>query len=344
MTILKLNAFEEHLARKSFSAAYLVYGPDPGKVGEVARRLVTQIAGSPDDPFTVARLDDDTLVDDPARLADEVASLPMWGSRKAVWVASAGAGAARAFELLGSPPGDGNVIVAEGGNLQKSARLRGLFEKSPYARAIPCYEDTLDDLDALIDDVFAKAGLKLGEEEKNLLLGYLGEDRALSRAELEKLILYCHGKDEVTLADIDAVCSGKTTAEFDELSDAIFSGDMTAADSLIDRHLKAGVAGSRLLSIVTMHAGLVERLALDVEAGTTPVQAARQAHPPVFFDRHPSISQQLNIWDGEALVVAARSLAYAVEQTRGLPSLAEQITTRCLLSLTRMAAARRSGK
>jgi len=106
MAILKASALEPHLARNQLSPAYLIYGPDVGKVGEVARALVRHVAGSLDDPFAVEHLQEEAIAADPQRLSDEVFSRPMLGTRKAIWIGSAGNSFAQAYERLGKLPSD----------------------------------------------------------------------------------------------------------------------------------------------------------------------------------------------------------------------------------------------
>jgi DNA polymerase-3 subunit delta len=341
MAVLRTSALGQHLSRHSLAPAYLVYGPDPGKVGEIARLLVRHVAGSLDDPFAVARLGEEMISQDPQRLADEVFSRPMLGSRKTIWVSSAGAAFLRAYEAMGEAPQGGNVLVVEAGALAKQARLRTLFEKSKSAIVIACYEDSIEDLDQLIEQTAAEAGLALAPDARAALLEALGEDRALSRAELEKLLLYCHGSGRISLADVQAVCSGRTTVEGDELTDAVFGGDLASVNALSDRQIKTGVPGSRLLSIAAQHVPVLEKLLYEVQRGSSPAHALRSARPPIFFARHDKLIHQLKLWDEATLSSAARSLAAAVEQTRNFPSLENQIAQRSLLSIARSAAGRR---
>jgi DNA polymerase-3 subunit delta len=341
MTVLRTSALSQHLERKPLAPAYLVYGPDPGKVGEIARLLVRRVAGSLDDAFAVARLEEEMLSQDPQRLADEVFSRPMLGARKAIWVGSAGQAFLRAYEAMAEAPEDGNVLIVEAGALAKSARLRTIFEKSKASIAIPCYEDSLEDLDQLIEQTAIGAGLALTPDARAALLEVLGENRTLSRAELDKLLLYCHGSGRITLADVEAVCSGRTTVEADELTDAVFGGDLALTDSLSDRQIKSGVAGARLLGIASQHLPVLEKLQFEVERGSSPSHAVRTARPPIFFSRHEKVIHQLKLWDEASLSSARNSLAAAVEQTRAFPSLENQIAQRSLLSLARSAAGRR---
>jgi DNA polymerase III subunit delta len=343
MAILKASALEQHISRRRLASSYLVYGPDTGKVGETARRLVAHVAGSIDDPFAVSRLTEDSLADS-GRLADEILSRPMLGGRKAIWFASPGNDFLKALEKLGPIAPGGNVLIIEAGNLPKSSRLRALFEHDPESFAIACYEDSLEDLDQLIEDSFAAEGLTLSPAAKGALLGHLGEDRTLSRGEIEKLILYCLGSGRVDLADVEAVCSGRTTADLDDLNDAVFAGELSSTDTLVDRHLKAGTPGSRLLAAASFHLSVLEKFLLDVENGAQPVQAVRAARPPIFFQRHGSLIQQLNTWNSQTIVAAADTLAQATLQTREFAALESQIAGRALLSLSRLAAEGRSGR
>ena len=337
MAILKISALEQHLSRRRLASSYLVYGPDTGKVGEIARRLVGHVAGSIDDPFAVSRLTEDSLAN-PGRLADEVFSRPMLGGRKAIWIAPAGTDFVKVLERLGTIAAGGNILIVEAGNLPKSSKLRSLFERDPESLAIACYEDSIDDLDQLIDDSFAAEGLTASPAAKSALLGHLGEDRTLSRGEIEKLILYCLGTGKVGLADVEAVCSGKTTADLNDLTDAVFAGDLPSTDTLADRHLKAGTPGSRLLAAASLHLSVLEKLVLDVENGASPPQVVKTARPLIFFQRHASVIQQLNSWDSRTVVAAADTLARATLQTREFAALESQIAARALLSLSRLAA------
>src|SRR5271170_7918148 len=86
--------------------AALIYGPDQGLVRERAERLARTVVPDLSDPFRVTELDDAILGGDPARLADEAASLSMMGGRRVVRVRAAGNALAKLFEsFLENPAG-----------------------------------------------------------------------------------------------------------------------------------------------------------------------------------------------------------------------------------------------
>lgn len=343
MAILKWAAIDGFLRRDAQKAvAVLIYGPDGGTVRERARQLVISVAGSVDDPFAVVRLDDSVLAADPARLVDEAQALSFGGGRRVVWVENAGSGFLKAMPLL-ARPAPGNLVVAEAGALAKSAGLRTLFEPAPHLWAVPCFEDSAIDLERLIAEELDSKGLATDMEVRQALVELLGADRRMSRQELAKLALYCHGKSHVSLVDVEAVCGDVAELSADDLLNAVFDGAIGDADDAFTRLRDSGQSGAGLLSMAASHAARLTRLRVDVERGKTPEMAVRQARPPVFFKQQPALQRQVALWDGESLLQASELLGRATRDTRTtiFSALNDQITHRAFLSLARLALQRR---
>jgi DNA polymerase III subunit delta len=340
MAILKWTGIDGFLRRDADKAvAVLIYGPDGGIVRERARQLVISIAGSIDDPFAVMRLDDGVLAGDPARLVDEAQALSFGGGRRVIWVESAANGFLKAVQMLASRPA-GNLIVAEAGVLAKSAGLRGLFEPAANLWIAPCYEDSAIDLERLIAEELDAKGIATDMEVRQALVDLLGADRRMSRQELAKLALYCHGKSHVTLVDVEAVCGDVAELSADDLLNAVFDGAIADADDAFIRLRDSGLSGAGLLSMAASHAARLARLRVDVERnGRTAEMAVRQARPPVFFKQQPAMQRQVALWDGATLLQASELLGRATRDTRttSLSALNDQITHRAFLSLARLA-------
>ncbi|WP_119390522.1 DNA polymerase III subunit delta [Taklimakanibacter lacteus] len=343
MAILKWTGIDNFLRRDAEKAlAVLIYGPDGGTVRERARQLVISVAGSLDDPFAVVRLDDPTLLADPARLVDEAQALSFGGGRRVVWVENAGSGFLKAMPLVTA---SGNLVVAEAGTLAKSAGLRNLFEPAANLWIVPCYEDSAIDLERLIAEELDAKGLITDMEVRQALVGLLGADRRMSRQELAKLALYCHGRAQVTLADVEAVCGDVAELSADDLLNATFDGALSDADDAFTRLRDSGLAGAGLLIMAASHAARLTRLRVDVERGKSPEMAVRQARPPVFFKQQPALQRQVALWDGDSLLRASDLIGRATRDTRTttLSALNDQITHRAFLSLARLALQRRHG-
>jgi DNA polymerase III subunit delta len=341
MAILKWTGIDNFLRRDSGQAlAVLIYGPDGGTVRERARQLVISVAGSLDDPFAVMRLDDAVLLADPARLVDEAQALSFGGGKRVVWVENAGAGFLKAVPLLTVA---GNLVVAEAGALAKSAGLRGMFEPAANLWVVPCYEDSAIDLERLIAEELDAKGLATDMEVRQAIIELLGADRRMSRQELTKLALYCHGRTRVTLTDVEAVCGDVAELSADDLLNAAFDGALADADDAFTRLRDSGQSGAGLLIMAASHAARLTRLRVDVERGKSPEMAVRQARPPVFFKQQPALQRQVALWDGDSLLQASDLIGRATRDTRTttLSALSDQITHRAFLSLARLALQRR---
>lgn len=334
MAVLKGQRIEGFIARPdSAMCAALIYGPDRGSVSERTRKLVTSIAGGTDDPFAIERLDDSVLNEDPGRLDDEARAIPMMGGPRVVWVASAGAGLAKALASYLDDPAPEAWIIAEAGSLPPSAKVRQLFEKARNAVALPCYADAARDLDALIEDEIAQHGLAISPDARHRLTAILGADRALSRAELVKLCLYCHGQERITVDDVDAVCGDVSALALDDLVDHVFEGDLARTDADFTRLLAAGTAVQAVIAalfnhiskLATVQGALGEKGAFDA--------ALSSLRPPLHFSRKTSFRKQVSIWRADDLVRAATATADAEYESRRSDGLAEAALGRHLLSL-----------
>src|SRR5437588_2906561 len=130
----------------------LVFGPDAGLVRERAEALIRAAVDDPADPFSLVRLDGDTLAGEPTRLVEEATTIPLFGGRRAVWVKAGGRNFAPAVEALLPVASPDCRVVIEAGELRKNAPLRVVCERAKNAVALPCYFDTGEALGRLIDE------------------------------------------------------------------------------------------------------------------------------------------------------------------------------------------------
>ena len=340
MAIVRAEGFDAILRRLPPKlAAILIYGSDAGAVRELAKTAVTRIAGSLDDPFNVVRLEETVLAADQGRLADEFGALSMMGGSRAVWVTGADAAFLKSVEPLLAGQSPGSLIVAEASILAKASKLRTLFEKSERAIIVPVYEDGAESLHELIDRALQRDGLTIEADARARLASLLGADRALSRQEIEKLALYCLGNKTVRLEDVEAVSGDASAADTDDIVDAVFGGDGSAADRWFTALTAGTIDAGRIVSIVLQHAARLQGFKIDIDKGQPAEALLRAQRPPIFFKRHAAIQAQLRIWDLDSLLAAGATVSASILQMRQYPALAEAIANRALLALARNARA-----
>lgn len=322
--------------------AALIYGPDLGLVRERAKTLLNMLTETPDDPFSVADLEEQVLKGDPARLADEAGAVAMFGGRRVVRVRDAGEAAAKALAGYLDQPGDGFVVL-EAGELTPRSALRKLAETSKEAAALPCYADTAESLERLAASMLREAKLDAEPIVISALVEQLGADRQLSRNEIEKLILYKGEESPVTLEDIAASVGGADARGLDDAVDAAASGDMQAMDISIAKLVESGVAPERIIRTLTMHLQRLHLVLGRVERGGRLDEILRSLRPPLHFSRQPAMRRQCAVWSRRRLDGALAMLADAEAQCRGAGPLTEPVVARAMMSIARAAAAGRRG-
>jgi len=325
------NAFLSALDR--VPAAVLFYGSDSGLVSERAAELAKRLAERETPPGEIIRLDDASLEADPGRIFVELETAPMFGGRK-ILRATAGrrVTAAQLAPLIKGGDLPGSLIV-EAGNLRPDDALRALFEKSPAAAAVACFPDEARDLDAVMREVFAPGKTGITPDAKRLLLARLGADRVLSRAEIEKLALYAHGKSMVEESDVEAIVGDAAELALDRIVMAAASARKAAALVEFDRSIAAGEGPQSVIAALQRHFLRLHRMRGMLDAGRSMEDVIRSLRPPPHFKQRDALEQQSRTWTRPKLNRALAQIADAAKAARLNPALESTLAENLLLNL-----------
>ena len=317
--------------------AVLLYGPDAGLVRERADALARGVCPDLHDPFRVAELTAAALAADPARLADEAAQIGLMGGRRVIRVRDAGDALAPLFAgFLAAAVGD-SLTVVEAGDLPGRATLRRAFDDAPRAAAIGCYPDSARDLAVVIRDTFAAHRIRASRDALDFLGKHLGEDRLVTRAELEKLTLYAGDGGSIELDDAQAAIADSAALSLDDAILAAAEGDAAALDRALARVFQEGEAPVTVVRAALRHLQRLHLLAARVAAGDNIDEAIRGARPPIFFKQQDSWRRQLGRWSEARLRRALDRVAEAEFRMKltGFP--AETMCRAALFALAREA-------
>jgi DNA polymerase-3 subunit delta len=338
VTALKAHEVERFLKRPDLDAGILlVYGPDTGLVRETAQRLVRHYAGSDSDGMGLVTLDGGELDGDPGRLLVEARTSSLFGEKRVVRVRNAGKSATVPLAELAADP-SGSIIVLEAGNLAPRDALRALVEGAKTGRALPCYADSDETILRLINDTFATAGIRAEPDVASTLRDQLGNDREVTRRELEKLALFAAESKVLTREDVLTLCVDNAALVLDEIADAIGTGHAERLDLAIGRALAASVNPQQLLASVTNHFAQLRRWRTVVDTGVSARDVLDGARPKPHFSRRSALEQQLRLWNDVSLATAQSRLHDATAESRKNYGRSETIVRRVLLALSQLAA------
>lgn len=327
--------------------AVLVYGPDRGLVRERADGLVAAFGVDVADPFALASLTEDGLKGEPSRLEDEARAMTLTGATRAVRLAITGETCAKSLVglvegLEGQAFAPSARVIVEAGALPPKSKIRKAFEAAKSAAAaLPCYVDDAAGLARLVDDAAGAHGFSLTDEARARLIPRLEGDRAMARAELEKLALFAHGRGEpVSGVEIDDLIVGAEPGDVGLVADATLSGDAAAADSAYWRALAVGATPVGVMLAIQRGVMRLDGLRAQMAQGASVDDALSKARPPVFGPRRQTLKAQLRAWTGPKLDDAMDKLVAAERALKAGGAADEALCGRLILALA-MAARRR---
>ncbi|MBS0540763.1 MAG: DNA polymerase III subunit delta [Proteobacteria bacterium] len=236
--------------------AVVIYGNDDGLIAERATQLAKTVCEDLKDPFRVIDIAGEALKHDPARLADEFSAMSLMGGRRVIRVRPAGEESAEALENLVAATAGDALIVIEGGNLTPRSTLRTMAETEPTLAAMPCYMDSAEALEGLVESSARAQGLNVDADALDWIVERLGGDRGQTRSEIDKLLLYKAGDDAktITMADAMAVLGDTASIGIDNVIAATFDGEMVALDRALDRVFAEGGNPIQLVRSLQRHA------------------------------------------------------------------------------------------
>jgi DNA polymerase-3 subunit delta len=318
---------------------FLLYGPDESGSRALAARLDKAMGADAE------RIDltGSQIKDDPARLADEAASISLFGGARHIRVDPAGDEIIDAVEALLETTSAGNPVVVVAGNLRKDAKLVKAVLASPLALAFASYLPEGRQADQVAVEMARELGLRLDPRMAQSLVAATNADRGLLLREVEKLALYLDASPE-SPKELDADALAAIGAENDEsdvaaIVDAVMGGrpDIAAAElALIGPTEAIGVVRAVLRKLA-----LITPLRAEVAQGRTIDAVMASSGKAIFWKEQKTVAGLLQRWSPERIAAATERLAGLERAYKRSGSAGMVLVTEELLTISRAAAARR---
>jgi DNA polymerase-3 subunit delta len=238
--------------------------------------------------------------------------------------------------ILEMAPLEGFLIV-EAGNLKADDALRALFEGQPALAAVACYPDSAADIDSLINEVLSAHKMRISLDARRLLQSRLGADRALSRAEMEKLALYALGAGEITADDVEAIVGDAADLALERIAEAAASGRAVIAVSDFGRAIASGESAQAIILIMQRYFLKLHRVRAELDSGRSLDETLRGLRPPLHFKQRDAFAAQVRNWSRASLDQALSRIADTAKAARLSSQLEDTLAERLVLALSTMA-------
>lgn len=168
------------------------------------------------------------------------------------------------------------------------------------------------------------------------LRALLGADRALSRSELAKLVLYAGDDKQIGLEHVEAVVGDASAQAFDAAINAALAGRTATAIGQVDRMAAAGTPPSVFLNLLLAHFQRLDGIAAAIERGESFDVAAGRLRPPLHFKAKDAIRAQAAAWKHRDITAGLAAAQEAVRQSRLKPALEHELASALIIGLTRL--------
>jgi DNA polymerase-3 subunit delta len=175
--------------------------------------------------------------------------------------------------------------------------------------------------------------MQIAPEARKLLISRLGADRALSRAEVEKLTLYARGKARIEEADVEAAVGDAAETALDRVVLAAASGRPGEAVRECERCVTGGEDAQRVIAALQNHFLRLHRLRGAHDAGRSLDDLIRALKPRPNYRQEAAIAQQVRQWTLGSLDAALARIGHAAKAARLNSALDTTLAERLLLSL-----------
>lgn len=321
----------------------LLYGPDESGSRTLALRIEKALGAEAER----IDLDSAALKADPARLADEAASISLFGGARHIRVALASPeDALAAVQALVEAPTAGNPVVAIGGNIRGTSAFLKFALAHPSILAFASYTPEGQQADRIAVTMAQAAGLRLaGPDIARRLAAAAAGDRAILQREIDKFALFLDA-DPTAPAELDHATLDLLSADADEgdlsrLVDAVLGGNPAALGNELARLRGVGMEGIPLLRAVAKRVHLLIQLRSQVDSGARIDAAVASAGKAIFWKEKGAVERQLGLWDSQRLGVALDKLFEAERALKASGSLGVAASDAALLTVSRAAARRR---
>jgi len=317
---------------------FLLHGPDESSSRDLAQRLARAMGADAE------RIDlgGAALKADSARLADEAASISLFGGARHIRIDPAGDEILEAVEALLEAPSAGNPVVAIAGALRKESKLLKLALASPMVLAFASYVPEGGDADRLAMTMAREHGLRMTTDLARRLAAATAGDRALLAREMDKLALYADASPEqpreIDHAALDALGAATDEGDLARLVDAVLSGRAEAADAELASLAGEGVEGVPVIRALLRRLLLLAQLRAETARGESIDAVMASSGKSLFWKEKPEVAKQLARWSPDKIETAIARLGEAERLLKSSGALGAIAVEEELLAIGRAAA------
>ena len=193
-------------------------------------------------------------------------------------------------------------IIFNANILEKKSKLRNLFEKEEKLIIIPTYKDTSISLLEIARKFFYNYKISISQEAINLLVSRCNGDRGYLKTEIDKILIYMHGKNNINLEEIYKLTNLSENFSINELVDTSLSKNFQKTSEIINESNYRLEDGIIILRTYLQRAKRLLNIYEKQDNNTSWDSLINDHKPPIFWKDKPIIKKQLENWSKSKII------------------------------------------
>ncbi|XWO14037.1 DNA polymerase III subunit delta [Candidatus Hepatincola sp. Pdp] len=310
----------------------LIYGVDNGLVREYSQHIKKQYLGTNFETSQLIYLSTTILKEKPNRLQEEAFSIPLFGdNKKLIILENAKDSLTSLLKEYLNKPDDSTLIIAQSDELTPSSSLRKLAESTlNNVYAIACYKDSQETINTNIQNTLTNQGYKIANDALILLTSYLGNDRAITTNEIEKIMLYTAQHKYIEMHHVETMVANNSDIAIDKLIYSLFLKQPQKAYELLESLLNDFNPIIIVRSLVN-HTLRLLQVQNELQKGNNYDSIIANLKPPIFFMNKAPFKQQVYKWHTNTLEQLLDELNTLEIQTKSKASIASLLLKNFIL-------------
>lgn len=243
-----MRRISEDIKTGNFNHIYLLYGNELYLRKQYTDKLRKALCNS-DDQMNCHFYDGKDV--NCGEIIDLAETLPFLAERRVIFISNSGlfkAGGEQMAEYLQNP-NDTTYFVFSENEVDKRSKMYKSVASNGYISEFASQNENV--LKKWIAQVLAKDNKKIRENVVELLLSKTGTDMENIYSELEKLICYTYGRDEITAQDVNEICTTVIEDHIFDMTEAMANKNTQKALSLYYDLLALKVPAMRILFLIS---------------------------------------------------------------------------------------------
>ena len=279
--------------------AILLYGQDYGLISERSSLIINSFLNNINEKhnsLNIVDLSNSNLLLYPESLEMEVSSISLLSSKKIIRIKDASESLLKIIEdyFVYSHPDCLIILLSDA--LSPRSKIRNLFEGHNDAVILPCYSDDKKSILNLINSSLKREGVFVEQRDIQFFANYLGIDRLITKAEIEKAVLYAGKEKKLNSNDFTSFISDQASLGIDELYDYSLNGNLEEAYRVLTRIQKEGVPFIQIIRSFIRQMQSLYNIIHNLSFNTNINSVLDNIKPKIYFKRKDNIKGHAKKW------------------------------------------------